>query len=115
VAHDDTPEQAQLKRDVIAARLELKDALDRGEDIEQIIQDTRAEFRRLYEIKESYHQMFLQMKKTCQTDQDVEDVFNACNKALAEKGVAPIHYGPITKRNFLREKEKNNKTQEKSE
>lgn len=102
VSQDDSPENAQLKRDVIAARLELKDAMDRGEDIEKIMLDTRAELQNLMVAKMELKHMFFEERKNCKTDQEVEDLFNACNKILEEKGIAPITYGPITKRNLMR-------------
>ena len=47
VNDDDTPEQAELKRAVIEAKIELKDALDRGEDIEKLMLDARKELQEL--------------------------------------------------------------------
>ena len=102
ITQDDTPEQAQLKRDVIAARLQLKDAMDRGEDIEKIMLDTRAELQSLMVAKMELKHLFYEERKKCQTEQDVEVLFDACNKMLESKGIAPITYGPITKRNLLR-------------
>lgn len=102
VTEKDSPEDAQLKRDVIAARLELKDAMDRGEDIEQIMLDTRKELQRLMVAKMQLKKLFYDERKKCKTEEDVDDLLGACNKMLEEKGIAPISYGPITKRNILR-------------
>lgn len=102
VNEDDSPEDAQLKREVIAARLELKDAMDRGEDIEQIMLDTRKELQRLMVAKMQLKQIFYEERKKCETEKDVEDLLGACNKMLEEKGIAPLTYGPITKRNLMR-------------
>ena len=102
VSEDDSPEDAQLKRDVIAARIELKDAMNRGEDIEQIMLDTRKEMQRLMVAKMQLKQIFHEERKKCETERDVEELFNACNKMLEEKGIAPLTYGPITKRNLMR-------------
>ena len=102
ITDDDTPEQAQLKRDVIEARLQLKDAMDRGEDIEQIMLDTRKELQSLMQAKMELKHLFYEERKKCETEEDVEVLLSACNKLLEERGVAPITYGPITKRNLLR-------------
>lgn len=102
ISKEDTPEQVQLKHDVIATRLELKDAMDRGEDIEQILLDTRKELQELMRVKQNFRGLFFSQKKNCETDRDVVDLFAACNKALEERGIAPLTYGPITKRNVLR-------------
>lgn len=103
VAHDDPPEIAQLKRDVVAARLQLKDALDQGEDIEQIMVDTRNELQHLMRVKNSIQHLFNQEVKQCETEQDVDDYLEACNKVLAEKGIAPITCNKLTKLNILRD------------
>ena len=103
VAQDDPPEIAQLKRDVVAARLQLKDALDQGEDIEQIMVDTRNELQLLMRVKNSIQHLFNQEVKQCETEQDVDDYLEACNKVLAEKGIAPISCNKITKLNILRD------------
>lgn len=105
ISEEDTPEQAQLKRDVIAARIELKDAMDRGEDIEKIMLDERRELQKLMHLKQEYKSLFVSELKNCQTDKDVEDLFNACNQMLESKGVAPLKYGPITRRNILRDRQ----------
>lgn len=102
ITEDDTPEQAQLKRDVIEARLQLKDAMDNGEDIEQIMLDTRAELQSLMVAKMELKHLFYEERQKCETDEDVEDLFKACNNLLEEKGIAPITFGPITKRNLMR-------------
>ena len=102
VSEKDTPEQAKLKRDVIAARIELKDALDRGEDIEQIMMNERRELQRLMRMKMEYNSLFRENLAKCESDADVEDLFAACNKLLEKNGIAPLKYGPIAKRNILR-------------
>ena len=104
VTKDDAPEVAQLKKDVIEARLHLKDAMDRGEDIEKIMQDTRQELQDMMRFKLDYERLFREEMKSCKTDQDVEDLFAACNKKLEERGIAPLTYGPITRKNILRQK-----------
>ena len=99
IADDDTPEQAELKKAVIAARKDLKDAYDRGEDIEQIMLDTRAELQAMMRYKNELKQEFNKLRKGENiSDQDVEDLFDACNLMLEEKGIAPMKFGPITRR-----------------
>ena len=106
VTEEDTPEQAQLKRDVIAARLQLKDALDRGEDIEQIMIDTRKELQDLAKYKAELRTQFNELRRSdCKTDEDVEHLLEACNKMLESKGIAPMKFGPITRRKLISEQE----------
>lgn len=105
VTSDDTPEQAKLKRDVNAARQQLKDALDHGEDIEQIMIQTRNELQDLMRVKNSMRKLFNEEVTKCKTEQDVDDMLTACNKMLAEKGIAPLKCGYLTRMNILRNNE----------
>lgn len=99
ISDEDTPEQIELKNAVIAARKDLKDAYDRGESIEQIMLDTRSELQAMMRYKNELRQEFNKLRKGEDiTDQDVEDLFNACNLMLEEKGIAPMKFGPITRR-----------------
>lgn len=105
VSPDDTPEQARLKRDVDAARRQLKEALDRGEDIEQTMVNTRNELQDLMRVKNAMRRLFNEETAKCRTEQDVDDMLEACNKMLAEKGIAPLKCGTLTKMNILRNNE----------
>lgn len=106
VMPDDTPAQAQLKRDVIAARLELKAALDRGEDIEQIMLDTRQELQDLARYKMELRKQFNELRRAeGATEKDVENLLVACNKMLESKGISPMKFGPITRRKLMTELE----------
>ena len=108
VTEYDTPEQAQLKRDVIAARLQLKDALDRGEDIEQIMLDTRQELQDLARYKNELRKQFNELRRAeGTTEEDVDTLLEACNKMLESKGIAPMKFGPITRRKLMSELEDN--------
>lgn len=108
ITADDTPEQAQLKREVIQARAELKAALDRGEDIEQIMLDTRQELQDLMRYKMEIKSMFNDARlNACETEQDVDDLLAACNKMLESKGIAPMKFGPITRRKLMSQRENN--------
>ena len=102
VTEDDTPEQAQLKRDVIAAKLELKDALDRGEDIEQIMLDTRQELQDMARYKMELRKQFNELRRAeGTTNEDIDTLLEACNKMLESKGIAPMKFGPITRRKLI--------------
>ncbi len=96
---DDSEEDKELKRNVIQAKKELKEAYDRGEDIEKIMLDTRKEFQDLARYKMELRGMIYEYKKTeGVTDQDVEDYVQAANKMLEDKGIAPLDLGPISRR-----------------
>lgn len=98
VTKDDSPEDAALKRDMIRTKIELKEAYDRGEDIEQIMLDTREEYQKLALFKLDMQQAIREYKKTeAVSDDDVELYVKAVNKLLEEKGIAPLRASPITR------------------
>lgn len=101
IAPDDSEKDRALKEAVIAAKRELADALARGEDVERIMADARAELQDLMLYKMKMRRQFNDLRRECGSDEDVGLYFEACNKMLEERGIAPIRFGPITKRNLL--------------
>ena len=108
VTPDDSPEDAALKRNVIKAKIELKEALDRGEDIEQIMLDTRKEMQDLARYKQELKQHMHEMVKGDgeMTTEEMEDLLNAANKLLDAKGIAPMTFGPLTRRKIMMMRER---------
>jgi len=104
VSQDDSPEDAALKRNVIQAKIELKEALDRGEDIEQIMLDTRREMQDLARYKQELKQQMHEMVKNSDgemTTEEMEDLLKAANQMLDAKGIAPMTFGPLTRRKIM--------------
>ena len=98
IGPDDSEEDRELKQNVIAAKQNLKEAMDRGEDIEKIMLDTRKEYQELARYKMELMGAINEYKKgEGVTDEDVEDYVQAANKMLEEKGIAPLNVGPITR------------------
>lgn len=106
---DDDEYTRNLKQAVKETRNNLKDALDRGEDIEQIMADTRREMQDLHNYKRFLqNELSSYRKQEGVTDDDVEAFISAADKLLAEKGIAPLKVGPITKKRMellMKEKE----------
>ena len=103
---DDEPWKADLKKAVIQAKMDLKEALDRGEDIEKIMSDTRQQLQDLARYKQQLKQTYFQEKGKCESEADVENLQKALNKMLEDKGCAPMDFTPLTKRNLMKDKEK---------
>jgi len=105
----DSPEDAALKHAVNETKIELKAALDRGEDIEKIMLDTRKELQNLYRYKMEIRQELSAFRnKEGVTEADVEDFVGACNRMLEAKGIAPLKLGPISRQKLkLNNKEDN--------
>ena len=102
VSPDDEPWQADLKKLVIQARLELKEAHDKGEDIAAIMSESRQQLQDLSKYKQSVKQIYAQNVKECATEQDVADLQNAVNVMLEEKGCAPMNFTPLTKMRLMK-------------
>ena len=98
VTKDDSEEEKTLKRAVIEARKELKEALDRGEDIKKIVEESYKESAKLAAYKDEIRaQVNAMLKEGDYTDDDVKDLVAAANQMLESKGIAPIKLNPITR------------------
>ena len=105
VSKDDTPEDAQLKRDMIATKIDLKARMDEGEDICKILADTHREVQDLARYKAMLQKEIHDASKNPDmTMEDVDDLVKAANTMLDAKGIAPITLGPISRRLIQRRK-----------
>ena len=90
---DDSPEVAALKRAVRETKIELKARYDDGEDIAQIMTDTRKELQELglyrSELQAEVNKIIRKDAKNL-TDEQMQDFVDAANKMLAERGAKPI-------------------------
>ena len=103
VTKDDTPEDAQLKRDMIQVKIELKQRMDAGEDIADIMLETHKEYQKLARYKSDIEKELREFRKRDDvTVQDVDDFVAAANKLLDAKGIAPISLSPIARRMLMR-------------
>ena len=98
VEPDDTDEQKELKRAVAEVKGDLKARYDAGEDIAQIMIDTRDTLRQLAAYKRELESEIARLSRAENVSAaDMEDYVAAANKMLEERGAQPI---PI--RGFLR-------------
>jgi len=103
VTEDDTPEQAELKRLMNETKIDLRQRMADGEDLGQILRDTRQEYSRLAEYKQTLEHELNELKKDNSLSMDdIDDFVKAANKLLDAKGIAPIKMTPITRRMLLR-------------
>lgn len=102
VKDDDSEHDKALKRAVIATKIDLKEAMDRGENIETILLEARAECRRLAEYKRFLQLEVRQKVKDGElSSEDFRDYVDAANLMLEEKGIAPLKLSPIMKRKLI--------------
>ena len=98
-SEDDTEEDRKLKQAVTDVKAELRQALKRGEDISQILADTRHELQRLGQFQRDMEDQVREMSKNAEvSNEDLEDYVAAANKMLAEKGIAPLKLNCVSKR-----------------
>lgn len=92
VAADDPEDVAALKRMVRQAKIELKAAYDRGEDIGAIMENERKELRTigLYreDLKNEVRKAIARDDKM--SEEDVQAFVDAANQLLAERGAEPL-------------------------
>lgn len=91
--------EKRLKKDMIDAKIELKQRIADGEDICQIMTDTRNEMMRLSQLRqdiiESTHNL---IREEASSTSDIDDFVKAANTVLENNGIAPIMVNPLTKR-----------------
>lgn len=105
VTDKDSPEDAELKRAMIQTKIELKERMDAGEDLGQILLDTRSQYQDLARYKMTLESEFSALRKNPDvTMQDIDDFMTAANQLLEQKGIAPIKLSPISKRMLMRKK-----------
>ena len=91
VLHDDTEEVKELKRAVNEAKAELKARMDKGEDICQLLADTRDEMRALGLYREELQRTVKEsIRDGNLSDEDAQLCVDAANKMLAERGAKPL-------------------------
>ena len=108
---DDSEEVKELKRNVRDAKIQLKIAMDNGEDIEKIMADTRQELQDLarYKMDLTRHLHDMRHEGKLTTVEDLQDAVDAANKMLEARGIAPMKFGPLVRQKMLMELEKEQK------
>lgn len=93
ISKDDPDEVVALKKAVMEAKIELKARYDAGEDIAEIMNQTRRELVELGSYRHELDNLIRSFRKehgSNLTSQDYENVVAAANKMLDERGCAPI-------------------------
>ena len=94
----DSEYNRNLKKAVLAARSNLKAALDRGENIEQIMDDARDDVLKLarYRAQIEKEAIKILLKPSISKD-DAGDVIKAVNQMLESKGIAPLNLNTMSR------------------
>ena len=102
MSNDDPDDVKEVKRAVIQTRIELKQAIDRGEDIKIYIKSAYEEAQKLSSYKDMISDELRKLRDEPNlTEEDIDIFVEASNKILESKGIAPIKIGPLTRWRLL--------------
>ena len=103
----DSEEQKELKHAVAEVKAELKSRYDAGEDIVQILKDTRNELRELSAYRKELEQHVRDFSKDGKLSaEDIEDCINAANQMLQSRGIEPMKVRGFLKYQLMLRKNK---------
>ena len=104
IGPDDSPEDVARKKAVIETREELKERLDKGEDIGQVMREAEAEARRLFDYRRTLQKELAAAFKERKFDaNDMQDYVDAANKMLTDNGMKPLKYPEMWVRRLRQE------------
>ena len=103
---DDTDEDKELKRLMIATKADLQKRVEAGESVGQILLDTRKEIQDMAQCKQLVREQLRELSRdSTMSERDVDDFIAAANKYLEERGIAPLKVGPVARRMLMRRKQ----------
>jgi len=95
----DDEKTAQLKRDMVQAKIVLKRAYDNGESITDILRKERAELIKIHGLRENLFRELKEIEKNAKSSQEIDDFVSAANIMLDEYGAKHIKL-PYSKERF---------------
>ena len=102
ITEDDDEFTRQLKSTIIELKIELRDRMRAGEDICQIMADSRKELQRLGMVRREIEKMLKdEVRAKATSDDDIDDYIKAANILLESKGIAPIKINPVLRRSLM--------------
>lgn len=111
ISEDDDENTKALKKAVRETKIELKARYDNGEDIGQIMADTRKNLQELGAYREELRREVDKVRsKGGMSPEELNDLYGAANKMLAERGAKPLAMPTLLKRKLDVLGTKNNNT-----
>lgn len=99
---DDTPEERELRNEVLAVKKEMAEALNRGEDIAKMMNDAQEELDRLVTFHDALMKQLREIKNDeTYSDNDVSDFTEAANQMLKGQGLKELATPNLTYRQFM--------------
>ena len=90
ISEDDSEEVAEQKREMIEVKAYLKEQLDKGEDIVDLLNQERKRLVELNGMRESLLQELREIEKTAKSEADIDTYVEAANIMLKERGAGEI-------------------------
>ena len=90
VSKDDPPELQEQKRQMIEAKVYLKERMDAGEDIVDILNDEYKNAQKIRSLRQNLQEELRKLEKTATSVQEVQDYIDAANKMLDEHGAKHV-------------------------
>ena len=90
IGKDDSPELKEQKRQMIETKIWLKQQMDEGKDIVEILNNEYERQAKLRGMRENLMRELRNIQKTATSVQEVEDYVNAANKMLEAEGAAKV-------------------------
>lgn len=92
---EDSPELQEQKRQMNEVKLYLKERLDAGADIVEILNEEYKNAKKVHALRQNLQEELRRLEKTATSVEEVQDYINAANKMLDEYGAK--HVGlPLT-------------------
>lgn len=92
----------ELKQQMIDTKIDLRNRMNAGEDLGQIMMDTHKELQKLNAAKREMENLLRSQIGEVNTEQEADDLITAANKMLEEKGISPIGKSPVIRANIRR-------------
>lgn len=96
VTKDDDEYSAELKREMIEVKIDLRNRMAEGEDLAEILQSSRDEMQKLAAYRRMLSEEVHKVEISDGDAESVKDLIDAANKMLATKGIEPLKPNPIT-------------------
>ena len=103
IDEDDTEYEKQLKREMEELKIDLRQRMRNGEDICEIMAETREEMMRLGVVRQQIEGEMRELLSESASAEDFEDCIEAANRILEAQGIAPLRINPIVRRNMMRQ------------
>lgn len=91
VSKDDDAETAEQKRQMNEVKIYLKDRLDAGENLADVLTAERKYIAELNGFRENLENELRELEKTAKSEDEIDDFVKAANMMLKERGIGKTH------------------------